>query len=69
MPVMEMEPLEMAVFRYLDWGEIIVQDRLTTEITELNSFDAHKPSFLAGLPSQTPCGAESVVILPYLRLL
>jgi hypothetical protein len=48
MPVVEMEELKMALFFHPDGGEIIEEDRLATEITELDSFDAHMPSFLAG---------------------
>jgi hypothetical protein len=67
MPVVEMQALKMAVFLDRDGGEIIEEDRFATEITELDSFDAHMPSFLAGLLSGTRCCAESVAVPPYLR--
>jgi hypothetical protein len=67
MSVVEMEALKMALSLDRDGGEIIGEDRLATEITELDSFDAHVPSFLAGLLSGTRRCAESVAVPPYLR--
>ena len=64
MSVVEMEALKMALFLDRDGGEIIEEDRLATEITELDSFDAHMPSFLAGLPSGTRHCTESVAVTP-----
>jgi hypothetical protein len=62
MSVVEVEALKMALFFDRDGSEIIEEDRLAAEITELDSFDAHMPSFLAGLLCGTrPC-AESVAV-------
>jgi len=67
MSVVEMEPLKMALFIDRDGGEIVGEDRLATEITELDSFDAHVPSFLAWLLFGTLRCAESLAVPPYLR--
>jgi hypothetical protein len=66
MSVVEMEALKMALFLDRDRGEIIEEDRLATEITDLDSFDAHIPSLLAGLLSETRRCAKSVAVPPYL---
>ena len=67
MSVVKMEPLKMAIFLDGDGSEIFEEDRLATEITELDSFDAHVPSFLAWLLFGTLRCAESLAVPPYLR--
>jgi hypothetical protein len=62
MPVVEMQALKMAALLDLDGGEFMEKDCLATKITELDSFDAHMPSFLTKLLSGTRCGAESVAV-------
>lgn len=57
----------MAVSLDLDGGEIIQEAHLATEITELDSFDAHMPSLLARLIYGTRCCAESIAVPSYLR--
>ncbi len=64
MSVVEMEPLKMAIFLDGDGSEIFKEDRLATEITELDSSVAHMASFLARLLFKTRRPAKSVATLP-----